>query len=165
MRPHVATTALWLALLALQVPAWADEGGSSDPVAVWPPLDPAALDTLRGGFVLPSGLQVSFGFERQVHVNGALVSALRVQVADVARISAEEAAQLAMLGQTQRVQIGAGQAVQAQAGGLLIQNALDGQRIQVQTTLDASSNALGMLQALNAAQALQAGAVRAVGGP
>lgn len=165
MRPHVAAAALWLVLLALQAPARAEEGGSDDPVAAWPTLDPAALDALRGGFVLPSGLQVSFGFERQVHVNGALVSALRVQVADVARISVEEAAQLAMLGQTQRLQIGTDQAVQVQAGNLVIQNALDGQRIQVRTTLDASSNALGMLQALNAAQTLQAGAVRAVGGP
>ena len=165
MRRHAATAALWLALLTPLAPAWAEGAGTGDPVAAWPRLEPAALDALRGGFVLPSGLQVSFGFERLVHVNGALVSALRVQVADVARISAEEAAQLALLGQTQRLQVGTAQAVQAQAGNLVIQNALDGQRIQVQSTLDASSNALGMLQALNAAQVLQAGAVRAVGGP
>jgi len=133
-------------------------------VRAWQRIDPAQLEHQRGGFLTPAGLQVSFGFERTVHVNGALVSALRVQVADVGRISAEEAGQLATLGQTQLVQIGGGNAAQGQAGGLVIQNSLDGQRIQVQTTLDASSNALGMLQALNGAQALQAASTGSLGG-
>lgn len=133
-------------------------------VREWQRVDPALLEDQRGGFVTPAGLQVSFGFERTVHVNGTLVSALRVQVADVGRISAEEAGQLATLGRTQLVQIGSGNAAQAQAGGLVIQNSLDGQRIQVQSTLDASSNALGMLQALNVAQTLQAASTGSLGG-
>lgn len=140
---------------------------AGDPAAAdqaWPRLDLAALDAQRGGFLLPSGLQVSFGFERTVHVNGELVSALRVHVADVGRISAEEAGQLATLGQTHLVQIGGGNAALAQAGGLVIQNALDGQRIQVQSTLEASTNALGMLQALNTAQTLQAASTASLGG-
>lgn len=153
---------LWL------VPASPTQAGGSavDPGTDldWPRLDPAALDAQRGGFFLPSGLQVSFGFERTVHVNGELVSALRVQVADVGRISTQEAAQLATLGRTQLVRIGGGSAVQAHAGGLVIQNALDGQRIQVQSTLEAGSNALGLLQALGTAQTLQAASTASLGG-
>lgn len=162
-----------VALILLVVGLWlmpapparaGDAAAGPGPESDWPRLDPAALDAQRGGFLLPSGLQVSFGFERTVHVNGELVSALRVQVADVGRISVEEAAQLATLGQTQLVRIGASGAVQAQVGGLVIQNALDGQRIQVQSTLEAGSNALGMLQALNTAQTLQAASTASLGG-
>lgn len=130
----------------------------------WRRIDPALLEEQRGGFVMPSGLQVSFGFERTVHVNGALVSALRVDVADVGRMSTAEANALATLAQTQLVQIGSGNAAQVQAGGLVVQNSLDGQRIQVQSTLEASSNALGMLQALNVAQTLQAASTGSLGG-
>lgn len=130
----------------------------------WPRLEPAALDEQRGGFLMPSGLQVSFGFERTVLVNGALASALRVQVADVGRISAEEAGQLAALGQTQLVQIGTGNGTHIQTGGLVIQNSLDGQHIQVQSTLEAGSNALGLLQALNTAQALRSASSGSLGG-
>lgn len=155
----VAVACLWL---STALPVRADDAAAAGPA--WPRLDLAALDAQRGGFLLPSGLQVSFGFERTVHVNGDLVSALRVRVADVARISAEEAGQLATLGQTQLVQIGGGNAALAQAGGLVIQNVLDGQHIQVQSTLEASTNALGMLQALNTAQTLQAASAASLGG-
>src|SRR5690606_2380306 len=143
-RRHLMTTrrAWWLVaclwiLPCLPAPAGEPDSGT---MQAWQRIAPAQLEDQRGGFVMPSGLQVSFGFERTVHVNGALVSALHVRVADVGRISAEEASQLATLGQTQLVQIGSGNAAQAQAGGLVIQNSLDGQRIQVQSTLDASSN-------------------------
>lgn len=152
----------WLLLACL--PARAGGSGVQALGPEWRAVDPAALEAQRGGFVMPSGLQVSFGFERTVHVNGALVSSLRVRVADVGRITADEAAQLAALGRAQLVQIGAGNAAPADVAGLVIQNSLDGQRIQVQSTLDAGSNALGLLQALNTAQALQAAATASVGG-
>ena len=151
-------------LLMAWLPIRADGSGVRGLGPEWRPVDPAALDAQRGGFVMPSGLQVSFGFERTVHVDGALVSSLRVQVADVGRITADEAAQLATLGRTQLVRIGAGNVAPADVAGLVIQNSLDGQRIQVQSTLDAGSNALGLLQALNTAQALQDAAATSVGG-
>lgn len=156
----------WLAACLWLLPGLSALGSepAERPMRAWQRVDPALLEAQRGGFVMPSGLQVSFGFERTVHVNGALVSALRVRVVDVGRISAGEAAQLATLGRAQQVQIGAGNAVQAQSAGLVIQNSLDGQRIQVQSTLEASSNALGMLQALNAAQVLQASSTASRGG-
>jgi hypothetical protein len=155
---------VFLALLAALPPARGGEPPATDGPAAWPRIDEAALEGQRGGFQTPSGLRVSFGFERTVHVNGELVSTLRVRVADIGRISADEAAQLATLGQTQLVRIGGGDAVQAATGGLIIQNVLDGQRIQVQGTLEASSNALGMLQALNTAQTIQASTTASVGG-
>jgi len=144
---------LWLS------PDVAAAGGEPGHAAMqgWRPVAPALLEAQRGGFVTPSGLRVSFGFERTVHVNGALVSVQRVQVADVGRITAEEAAQLATLGQTRLVRIGGAGALPAPVpAGLVIQNALDGQRIQVQGTLEVGSNAPGLLQALNTAQTLQA---------
>ncbi|MGY1408981.1 hypothetical protein ACW5EG_05330 [Luteimonas sp. A611] len=160
-----ARGAWWLVACLWLLPGLSALGGEpAESVQAWQRVDPALLEDQRGGLVMPSGLQVSFGFERTVHVNGALVLALRVDVADVGRISADEASQLATLGRTQLVQIGSGNAAQAQAGGLVIQNSLDGQRIQVQSTLDASSNALGMLQALNVAQMLQAASTGSLGG-
>ena len=163
MNTRAAPGVVLLAWLVACLPARAGEASPQGP-AGWPRLASAELDAQRGGLQLPSGLHVSFGFERTVHVNGELVSALRVRVADVGRISAEEAAQLASLGQTQWVRIGGGDAVQASGAGLVVQNALDGQRIQVQSTLDASSSALDMLQALNTAQTLQAANAASVGG-
>lgn len=158
----------WLApLLGLcACGAWA--GGGQDAADAlgpeWIAIETARLDEQRGGFVLPSGLRVSFGFERLVHVNGELVSALRISIPDVGRMSAEEAAQLASLARTQLVQVGPGNAVAGDLAGLVVQNTLDGQRIQVQTTLDAGVGTLGMLQAFNATRTLDDAAQGAVGG-
>ncbi|WP_202839217.1 hypothetical protein [Luteimonas saliphila] len=158
---------VWMVAAALCAgPALAKEGPNPvTPGTDWMPLAPAQLDGLRGGYRLPSGLQVSFGFERVVHVNGRLVSSLRVHVADVGRITPQEAAQLAALGQVQLVRIGAGNTMQAQMAGLVIQNTLDNQSIQVRTTLDVGVGTLGMWQALNAGEALQRASLSAVGGP
>ena len=155
----------WLCGMLAVGPACAGEGQAGRTLGPeWVAVDPASLAGLRGGFALPSGLQVSFGFERQVHVNGALVSALRVRVADVGRITTEEAGQLAALGNTQLVQIGSGNALQADVGGLVIQNTLNDQRIQVQTSLDVGVGTLGLLQALHAAESLQGVSPTARGG-
>lgn len=139
-----------------------DDAGA--PRAEWMPVSPEALAEMRGGLRLPSGLQASFGFERLVHVNGELVSALRIRVNDIGRMTPAEASQLAMLGQAQLVQIGPGNTMQAQMAGLVIQNSLDNQRIQVQTTLDASVGSLGMWQVMNATQALQQASQAGLGG-
>ena len=41
------------------------------------------LDNMRGGFEAPNGLQISFGIERAVFVNGELVAATRLVVANL----------------------------------------------------------------------------------
>ncbi|AGW92545.1 hypothetical protein N234_21200 [Ralstonia pickettii DTP0602] len=63
-------------------------------MAGWKPVAKEKLDEMRGGFEVP-GLQVSFGIERAVYLNGALVVATTINIPDVGRITADQAAQLA----------------------------------------------------------------------
>src|SRR5690606_10065997 len=100
------TTCLLACLWLSPGPAASAGEPGGDLRQAWRAVDPAALDALRGGLVAPSGLHVSFGFERTVQVNGITVLAQRVQVADVARITPAEADQLATLGQPQVLRIG-----------------------------------------------------------
>lgn len=134
------------------------------PGAEWLALPLSQLADERGGFLFPSGLQASFGFERRVHVNGELVSALRVQVADLGRVTPDEARQLQQLAGGELIQIGNGNHAAAVPGGLVIQNTLDGQRIQVQSTLDVGVGTLEMLRALHGMEALSTASTTAVGG-
>jgi len=52
-------------------------------VLAWTPLPDAALDRVRGGFVDLSGLQISFGLQRHVWVNGELMQSLTFTVPDL----------------------------------------------------------------------------------
>src|SRR3546814_8512048 len=92
---------LLLALLASAGVGWSDRASAQAramPGTDWVPVDPALLDDLRGGFQLPSGLLVSFGIARVAWVNGELVSYLRVDIPDVARMTPAEAEALSRLG-------------------------------------------------------------------
>ena len=132
----------------------------------WVALESSRLDALRGGFVMPSGLVLSFGIERAVFVNGELVASTRVDITDVAGMTAEQAQGLADLQGTLLVQVGAGSTLQHSGhGGVVIQNTLDGQAIRVATTLNASVGTLGLFQDLNASAALQAALITAPGTP
>ncbi len=155
------------ALLAAGAVGWSPPAASADRAPTgWTPLDADRLDALRGGYVLPSGLLVSFGFERIAWVNGELVSSLRVDVPDVANITAEQAQALAGLGETQLVQVGTGNVFEGGAGaGLVLQNTLDGADIRVMTTIDAGTSALGMLQAVNFGEAMGIAGIGAIGTP
>lgn len=124
---------------ALAAPVAAADGALG---AEWRPVDPARLADMRGGFVVPSGFVVSFGIERVVSVNGEVVAATRLRIPDVARITADEARLLASLRDSQVVTVGAGTVVSGGTGGLVIQNALDGQAISARTSLDVSLNTL-----------------------
>ena len=157
---------LLLALAAVGWPGPADAAGAGPP-GDWIPLDAARLDAMRGGYALPSGLVVSFGFERLAWVNGELVASLRIDIADVANMSEAQAHELAQLRQTQLVQVGAGNFHDAVAGGagLVLQNTLDGAHIRVQTTIDAGTGGLGLLQAINFNDALGRAGLAAVGTP
>lgn len=158
-------------LLSLAGLGWhprAAAGGAGPPPG-WTALAPERLGELRGGYVLHGGLVVSFGFERLAWVNGELVASLRVDVPDVARISADQARELARLQELQRIQIGPGNRLDEVAGagaGLVLQNTLDDAHIRVRTTISAGTDALGLLQAMNFNDALgQAGRGAAGGGP
>lgn len=63
-------------------------------MAGWKPVSEDKLDEMRGGFDA-GGLQVSFGIERAVYVNGALVVATSINIPDIARITSDQAAKLA----------------------------------------------------------------------
>lgn len=154
-------------LLAAAAVGWSSPAASADRLpAGWTPVDAGRLDALRGGYVLPSGLHVSFGFERMAWVNGELVASLRVDVPDMANITPEQARELAQLGGTQLVQVGAGNVFEGGVGaGLVLQNTLDGADIRVVTTINAGTSALGMLQAVNFGEALANAGIRALGTP
>ena len=62
----------------------------------WPPaLTTAQLDTMRGGFDLPTGLKVSFGIDRVAFVNGNMVSSTSINIPDVSAMTAQQAQALA----------------------------------------------------------------------
>ncbi|WP_454765693.1 hypothetical protein [Cupriavidus campinensis] len=63
-------------------------------MAKWKPVAQARLDEKRGGFDV-GGLQVSFGIDRAVFVNGALAVSTSINIPDVSRITAAQAQQLA----------------------------------------------------------------------
>jgi hypothetical protein len=135
--------------------------------AEWVPVDPARLAAMRGGLVMPSGLSLSFGIERLVYVNGQLTASATLQIPDVQRISPEQANALAAINQGRVVQIGEGNRIESGAGGnaLVIQNTLDGQNINVLTTLNVGVGTLGMLQELNSYDALRSALITSPGTP
>lgn len=162
--PLLVTLLLALAAVGWQDPAAAAEAG---PPEGWTAIGPERLDGMRGGYALPSGLVVSFGFERLAWVNGELVAALRIDIPDVGAMTGAQARELALLGQAQLVQSGPGNAFDAGSAGagLVLQNSLDGATIRVQTMIDAGTSALGLLQAMNFGDALGRAALGAAGGP
>ena len=128
-----------------------------DPTADWIPLTPERLDTMRGGFSLPSGLNLSFGIERAVFIDGALVTSISVNVANVAKMTADEAKALATATAPLLLQNGPGNVVTPGSGnaGLTIQNTLDDQTIRTLTTLNISVDTLGLYKTLNAQSTVQ----------
>lgn len=141
-------------------------GPAHDAIADAVPLDALRLDALRGGYVLPSGLVVGFGVERLVSVNGTVVASTRIDVPDLGRITPAQAQSIAAFGGTRVLQVGQGETlVPGAAAGLVIQNALDGQRIGAMTTVDVSVGTLGLLQDLNLASSLQSALINASGSP
>ena len=155
---RLAPLALLVAGLGIGGSSLANEGRSPPAPASethWKPIDPARLAGMRGGLQLPSGLSVSFGFERAVYLNGELIADTRLRIADAGRITPEQAQALAELNRGLVVQIGPDNRLETPAGGaLVIQNSLDGQDIRALTTIDIGVGTLDMFQQLNAADAL-----------
>lgn len=156
-----------LASLAIAWPARVHGGeGDGGLGSEWIALPPQRLDALRGGYEAPSGLLLSFGIERAVYVNGDLVATTRVNIPDVARMSAEQAQALSAIGDSIVVQIGPGNRFDpAGFNGVAIQNSLDGQDIRSLTTLNVGVNTLGVFQDLNGQAALHNALIGATGAP
>jgi hypothetical protein len=133
-----------LALLVFLFAAAAARAGG-EPFAEATPIDDAALDALRGGMDLGNGIQISFGFENIVFVNGELVvhTAFTLDPAMLAESG----------GLVQFIHDGmAADAVPEDATRLalstVIQNALDTQVIQSLTILDVSVTSGDFIQSL-----------------
>ncbi|MGI4937746.1 MAG: hypothetical protein ACRYF5_13525 [Janthinobacterium lividum] len=112
------------------------------------------LDGLRGGFDGGNGLQVSFGITRVAYINGALATTNSLTIADVGKITADQAAQLnKQAGGINVVQNGPNNQYLGNPSGSLpgtvIQNTLNNQTITTKTVIDASANSAGILRNMN----------------
>lgn len=140
--------------------------GASGPDASWIPASAERLDSARGGFTTPGGLELSLGIERMVLVNGEVVSRTNIQIADIRAVSVDEAAAArAALASTTLVQNGAGAVFSGSAvGGTFIQNSLSDQVIRSQTVISSTVNSTSLLKDMNFNQSLRDAALQTVGG-
>lgn len=120
-------------------------------MAGWKPVAHEKLDDMRGGFEMP-GLQVSFGIERAVYINGDLVVATSINIPDVSRITADQAARLAAT---------LGPAIVASTNAA-VANALAGNPVTADAAAAMGANGAGA--AASASGGAQAGAAAANGG-
>ena len=125
-------------------------------------LDETALDAMRGGFIGDGGLKISFGIERAVYINGSLVTTTSLNLSELGTLSAGKAASLSLPEVGNRIafiQNGAGNTVLTNLGpaaiGTVIQNTLNGQKIQTLTTINATANSLGVLKSIEAQRNLR----------
>lgn len=114
----------------------------------------AKLDDVRGGFVTSSGLQLSFGIERAVYLNGNLVTTTSLQLNELGKISGAQGLPVSAELSRALVQNGSGNtfvsnAVSAAALGNIIQNTLDNQKIQTITRIDAAVSAATVLRGID----------------
>ena len=110
------------------------------------------LERMRGGFQTPQGLQLSFGIERLVYINGTLATSTRIAVQGLgAPGGAVPEASLPPGGSLSWVLNGAAQTLAPglPAGanlGTVIQNSLNDQHIQTLTIINANANSLDVLR-------------------
>ena len=140
-----------LAGLAMAAPA---EPAPASPFDAVNAVDSATLDEARGGFITPGGLVVTLGFERLVTINGNVVERSAMQLGDIGKlasgqgsISSEALGQLRLIQNSDVRTLATGGA--NLLGGTLIQNTLNDQLINNQTSINATVNTAGMLRALN----------------
>ncbi|GAC1426781.1 MAG: hypothetical protein NVSMB6_27030 [Burkholderiaceae bacterium] len=149
--------------------AHAGETDVNDRVASVSPLDVAAvtsdarLATMRGGFDLGTGVLVSFGIERAVYVNGALVTTTGFNVGTLGAVSPgglpiagsqalPENKQLSVLS---AVQNGTANVLRTEGNtspalpATVVQNTLNDQTIRAVTTIHAVSTSLNVLKSAN----------------
>jgi hypothetical protein len=132
------------------------------------PVSDRQLDSIRGGFDIGGGLLGSFGIDRATYINGQLVAHSQVTIPDIAHITTQQAAALAVAMQTNVIRNGPGNVADLASfssapGSTVIQNSLDGQNIQNRTTINATVNTLPLFNALNLQETLQAGAMPSLG--
>ncbi|MES2227998.1 MAG: hypothetical protein V4540_09525 [Pseudomonadota bacterium] len=112
-----------------------------------------SLDRVRGGFSV-NGLNISFGIERAVYINGSLVTSTSMNVTELGQVVAGRGLTTLDAGTIALIQNGSGNSVATGSLspttiGTVIQNTLDGQKIQNVTVINATANSLGMFRSLN----------------
>lgn len=131
----------------------------------------SSLDDIRGGFELAdTNLKFSFGIERAVFVNGELVASTVLNVKDLQLAVGGGTSQVTMSssvpGAIGVVQNGTGNGIAAQftsnQAGTVIQNALNDQKIQNITTINATVNSAQMMRAMSVQSAIQQGLVNSL---
>jgi len=124
---------------------------------------------MRGGFDAGTSLQVSFGIQRAVYINGNLVTSTSINIPDVGQITAAQASALAAVTNTVNViQNGPGNSFDPAplthtTGATVIQNSLNNQNIQTLTTISAAVNSLDALKNLNLQNTLQSALTGSIG--
>ncbi|MCC6964820.1 MAG: hypothetical protein IT391_00870 [Nitrospira sp.] len=148
------TAGLMGALLCMagMAPAMALEAGED--FAQRPPVSEAVLDQMRGGFQSsPNSPVLAFGIERNVLVNGKLVSSTVLTIPSLSQLAGNTSDAFKL------IQTGGGNAVLPGMSSLspfmtVMQNSLDNQTIQQQTVMNATVAALGWARSLALGNAL-----------
>lgn len=124
---------------------------------------------MRGGFDAGTSLQVSFGIQRAVYINGNLVTSTSINIPDVGQITAAQASALAAVTNTVNViQNGPGNSFDPSSlthatGATVIQNSLNNQNIQTLTTVSAAVNTLDAFKNSNFQNTLQSALTGSLG--
>ncbi len=121
-------------------------------LAHWPAVDAETLDEMRGGFDTPLQLKLSFGIERAVYLNGALVTTTSFNLPGLGSVTPENQAALSVAsGSVSMLQNGPGNQFSLSptavpSAATIIQNTLNNQSIQGLTTINATANSLELLR-------------------
>jgi hypothetical protein len=127
------------------------------------------LAGMRGGFETDSGLQISFGIQRAIYVNGNLVTSTSVNIPDIGQMNAAQATALAAVANTVNlVQIGPGNSFDPTSlthttAATVVQNSLSNQNIQSLTTLSTAVNTLDAFKNMNLQNTLQSAQAGSIG--
>ncbi|OYD52889.1 hypothetical protein CGK74_16250 [Thauera propionica] len=114
------------------------------------------LDTLRGGFIAPGGLRMSFGIERAVLINGVLQSTTHLRVEDLGNVTAKALAAGSTVAVIQNgMNNSLNVSLPATSLATIVQNSLDNQRIQTVTTINATINSAEMMRGMRMHQSMQ----------
>jgi hypothetical protein len=125
----------------------------------WSAVESHQLDDMRGGFDTSLHLTLSFGIERAVYLNGALVTTTSFNLPSMTGSRPDDPAIAAMPSSAVAlVQNGAGNTFASSPSNspmaaTVIQNTLNNQTLQGVTTINAAANSLQLLRA-NAFQAM-----------
>lgn len=134
----------------------------------WSAVDAALLDDMRGGFEMPLQLKLSFGIERAVYLNGALVTTTSFNLPGLGGGASENLAALSVAsGSVSLLQNGPGNSFSLSPTAIpvtatIIQNTLNNQSIQGLTTINATVNSLELLRSNEFQSAIREGLSNAI---